>query len=133
MIMGLAAQMVNWPDSPCHELARRGLHVIRCDHRDAGRSTHVTGAPALVLFGMSARFSPANYGELAGLWERLVAVRQAAGGSRRDESFAVFFDRAPGGVFEYFATWRAWSDVVPAPLERVRPHTALRCAPRNRV
>lgn len=75
--------------------------------------------PELVLVGMSARFSPANYVELAGLWERLVALRQAAGGSRRDESFAVFSDREPGGAFEYFAAWRAWSGAVPAPLERV--------------
>ncbi|MBZ5712870.1 AraC family transcriptional regulator [Nannocystis pusilla] len=75
--------------------------------------------PELVLAGMARRFAPANYGELGGLWERLVALRQAAGGSRRDESFAVFFDREPGGAFEYFAAWRAWSEDVPAPLERV--------------
>ncbi|WAS90511.1 AraC family transcriptional regulator [Nannocystis punicea] len=75
--------------------------------------------PELELFGMSARFTPANYVELAGLWERLVALRQAAGGSRRDENFAVFLDREPGGTFEYFAAWRAWSEAAPAPLERV--------------
>ena len=74
---------------------------------------------ALALAGMGARFSPANYGEFAGLWERLVALRQAAGGSRRDESFGVFFAREPGGTFEYFAAWQAWSEAMPPPLARV--------------
>lgn len=75
--------------------------------------------PELALFGLSRRFTPANYTEVGGLWERLVALRQSAGRSRRDESFGVFLDRAPGGAFEMFAASRAWEDRPPPPLERV--------------
>lgn len=45
MIMGIGAQMIHWPDPLCHELSGQGLHVIRFDNRDAGRSTHFTSAP----------------------------------------------------------------------------------------
>lgn len=76
-------------------------------------------SPELAVVGLSGRFSPANYVELAGLWERQVALRQAGGGSRRDESFGVFFDREPGGVFEFVAASRTWAGATPAPLERV--------------
>ncbi|WAS90510.1 alpha/beta fold hydrolase [Nannocystis punicea] len=62
MIMGLAAQMVNWPDSLCHELAGRGLHVIRFDNRDSGRSTHLTGAPPANLpAALAGDLSSASY------------------------------------------------------------------------
>ena len=46
LIMGIAAQMIHWPEDLCHALAGRGLHVIRFDNRDAGRSTHMLDAPA---------------------------------------------------------------------------------------
>ena len=46
LIMGAGAQMINWPEGFCAELVDRGLHVIRFDNRDAGRSTHCTDAPA---------------------------------------------------------------------------------------
>ena len=45
LIMGLGTQMVAWPEDFCRELAARGLHVVRFDNRDSGRSTHVSGAP----------------------------------------------------------------------------------------
>jgi pimeloyl-ACP methyl ester carboxylesterase len=45
LIMGLGTQMVAWPESFCIQLAERGLHVVRFDNRDIGRSTHVLGAP----------------------------------------------------------------------------------------
>ena len=45
LIMGLGTQMVAWPDSFCEQLASRGLHVLRFDNRDIGRSTHLPGAP----------------------------------------------------------------------------------------
>jgi pimeloyl-ACP methyl ester carboxylesterase len=48
LVMGLATQMIGWPDDFCHELAGRGFHVVRFDNRDAGRSTHVGGAPPSV-------------------------------------------------------------------------------------
>ncbi|GAA5085132.1 alpha/beta hydrolase [Thermocatellispora tengchongensis] len=45
LVMGVAAQMINWPDGFCAELADRGMHVIRFDNRDAGLSTHLSDAP----------------------------------------------------------------------------------------
>jgi pimeloyl-ACP methyl ester carboxylesterase len=43
MIMGLATQMIAWPDEFCRGLAERGFHILRFDNRDIGRSTHVAG------------------------------------------------------------------------------------------
>jgi pimeloyl-ACP methyl ester carboxylesterase len=43
LIMGLGTQMVGWPDEFCAQLAQRGLHVVRFDNRDVGRSTHTDG------------------------------------------------------------------------------------------
>ena len=45
LIMGAGAQMINWPEGFCIELARRDLHPIRFDNRDAGLSTHFSDAP----------------------------------------------------------------------------------------
>jgi pimeloyl-ACP methyl ester carboxylesterase len=39
LIMGLGAQLIDWPDEFCAQLAANGFHVIRFDNRDAGRST----------------------------------------------------------------------------------------------
>jgi pimeloyl-ACP methyl ester carboxylesterase len=46
LIQGLGAQLIGWPDGFCAALVERGLHVIRFDNRDAGRSSHITDAPA---------------------------------------------------------------------------------------
>ncbi len=45
LIMGLGTQMVAWQEDFCDELAAHGLHVVRFDNRDIGRSTHVSGRP----------------------------------------------------------------------------------------
>jgi pimeloyl-ACP methyl ester carboxylesterase len=45
LIMGGGAQMINWPDGFCAELAGRGVQVIRFDNRDTGRSSHFPDAP----------------------------------------------------------------------------------------
>jgi pimeloyl-ACP methyl ester carboxylesterase len=45
LVMGLGTQMIAWHEDFCTELASRGLHVVRFDNRDVGRSTHVQGAP----------------------------------------------------------------------------------------
>jgi pimeloyl-ACP methyl ester carboxylesterase len=49
LIMGLGTQMVAWQEDFCRELAGRGLHVVRFDNRDVGRSTHLTGRPPSIL------------------------------------------------------------------------------------
>jgi pimeloyl-ACP methyl ester carboxylesterase len=45
LVMGLGMQMVGWDERFCGQLAERGFQVIRFDNRDAGRSTHLDGAP----------------------------------------------------------------------------------------
>lgn len=32
--------MLSWPDALCEQLAEQGRHVVRCDLRDAGASSH---------------------------------------------------------------------------------------------
>src|SRR4051812_36814623 len=44
LVMGLATQMIGWPDDFCRGLAERGHHVIRFDNRDIGLSTHLHDA-----------------------------------------------------------------------------------------
>ena len=39
LIMGLGAQLIDWPDDFARQLAGHGYHVIRFDNRDAGLST----------------------------------------------------------------------------------------------
>ncbi|MEV4349714.1 alpha/beta hydrolase [Actinoplanes sp. NPDC049596] len=47
LIMGLGAQLIDWPSEFCEGLAARGFHVILFDNRDAGLSTSFDelGAP----------------------------------------------------------------------------------------
>lgn len=45
LVMGLATQMIAWPEPFCRELADRGHHVIRFDNRDIGRSTRMDDVP----------------------------------------------------------------------------------------
>ncbi|MBV9890033.1 MAG: alpha/beta hydrolase [Rhizobacter sp.] len=44
LIMGLAAQMIAWPDAFCERLAQRGFRVVRFDNRDIGLSTRFDAA-----------------------------------------------------------------------------------------
>ncbi|HME04159.1 MAG TPA: alpha/beta hydrolase [Solirubrobacteraceae bacterium] len=48
LVMGLGTQMVAWQEDFCNELAGQGLHVVRFDNRDIGRSTHISGPPPTV-------------------------------------------------------------------------------------
>ena len=62
LIMGGAAQMVQWPDGFLAALLHRGLQVIRFDNRDAGRSTHFHDAPAPdVRAALAGDLSSASY------------------------------------------------------------------------
>src|SRR3954463_11928960 len=45
LVMGLATQMIGWPDEFCAGLAECGLSVVRFDNRDIGLSTHLHDAP----------------------------------------------------------------------------------------
>jgi pimeloyl-ACP methyl ester carboxylesterase len=77
LIMGLGTQMVAWHEDFCGKLADEGLHVIRFDNRDVGRSTHIEGAPTPTLPQLLMRRPPAAYrledmaGDTAGLLDGL--------------------------------------------------------------
>ncbi len=45
LIMGVAAQMIHWPETFCQTLVNHGLQVIRFDNRDSGLSTHLANTP----------------------------------------------------------------------------------------
>ncbi len=45
LVMGIAAQLVNWPEGFLDALVSRRLQLIRFDNRDSGRSTHFSAAP----------------------------------------------------------------------------------------
>jgi pimeloyl-ACP methyl ester carboxylesterase len=61
LVMGLATQMIGWPDEFCLELAGRGFHVVRFDNRDIGRSTHVKGPPPTIAQLLVRSKKPARY------------------------------------------------------------------------
>jgi pimeloyl-ACP methyl ester carboxylesterase len=78
LVMGLATQMLGWPDEFCAALAAQGLHVIRFDNRDIGLSTHLDDAPAPdVIAAFSGDTSSASYtlsdmaGDTVGLLDAL--------------------------------------------------------------
>jgi len=62
LLMGLATQMLGWPDEFCGQLARRGLSVVRFDNRDVGLSTHLGHArPPDVPAALSGDTSSTSY------------------------------------------------------------------------
>lgn len=62
LVMGIAAQLVNWPDGFVQALVERGLHAVRFDNRDAGRSTHLREArPADLPAALRGDLSSASY------------------------------------------------------------------------
>jgi pimeloyl-ACP methyl ester carboxylesterase len=61
LIMGLATQMIGWPEEFCEELAARGFYVVRFDNRDVGRSTHVKGRQPKPLELLTRSKKPARY------------------------------------------------------------------------
>src|SRR4051812_18053059 len=68
LVMGLATQMIGWPDEFCTGLADRGLFVVRFDNRDIGLSTHLDdrGAPDLMaILGGDRSNVPYGLGDLA--------------------------------------------------------------------
>jgi pimeloyl-ACP methyl ester carboxylesterase len=47
LVMGLATQLIAWPDELVDRLVATGFRVVRYDNRDVGLSTHLDGAPAV--------------------------------------------------------------------------------------
>jgi pimeloyl-ACP methyl ester carboxylesterase len=77
LIMGLATQMIAWPDEFCAQLAERGFHVVRFDNRDIGRSTKIYGPPPTPRQLLTRQIEPVLYtlsdlaGDAAGLIREL--------------------------------------------------------------
>lgn len=68
LVMGLATQMIGWPDDFCRALVERELFVVRFDNRDIGLSTHLhdAGAPDIMaVFGGDASSVPYALTDLA--------------------------------------------------------------------
>ena len=61
LIMGLATQMIAWPDEFCAALAQDGFFVIRFDNRDVGGSTHLRDVPPPRLADIVLRRRPPPY------------------------------------------------------------------------
>jgi pimeloyl-ACP methyl ester carboxylesterase len=61
LVMGLATQMIAWPDELCEGLAERGHFVIRFDNRDVGGSTHLHNVPPPRLSDVILRRRPPPY------------------------------------------------------------------------
>jgi pimeloyl-ACP methyl ester carboxylesterase len=88
LVMGLATQMIAWPDEFCRDLAGRGFHVVRFDNRDIGRSTHVDARPPTLPQLLARRKRAASYtlddmaDDTAGLLRELdIAPAHLAGAS----------------------------------------------------
>ena len=57
LVMGLATQMIAWPEELCAMLAERGFRVVRFDNRDIGRSSRIDrgGVPNLLAMAVGRR------------------------------------------------------------------------------
>jgi pimeloyl-ACP methyl ester carboxylesterase len=68
LIMGLGAQLIDWPEEFCEQLAGQGFRVIRFDNRDAGLSTGFDelGPPDLAaVFGGDRSAAPYLLADMA--------------------------------------------------------------------
>ena len=61
LIMGLGAQLIDWPDQMCAGLAAQGYFVIRYDNRDAGLSTSMDELTPPQVPGLLASTDDAPY------------------------------------------------------------------------
>jgi pimeloyl-ACP methyl ester carboxylesterase len=61
LIMGLATQMIGWPDEFCVQLAERGFLLVRFDNRDIGRSTKIYGRPPTPRELITRKIEPVLY------------------------------------------------------------------------
>jgi len=69
LVMGLATQMLGWPDEFCESLADGDFHVVRFDNRDIGLSTHLheAGMPDLspLFVGQPITSAPYTLADMA--------------------------------------------------------------------
>ena len=106
LVMGLATQMIGWPDDFCEVLVAAGFQVVRFDNRDVGLSTHFDRAsvPDLtsVFSGGTVHDAPYTLTDMAedtiGLcdWlglDRVHLVGASMGGMIAQEAAVRFPDR----------------------------------------
>ena len=56
LVMGLGMQMLAWPESLCHSLAKSGYQVIRFDNRDVGLSQRMSDSARVNLPAAAMRY-----------------------------------------------------------------------------
>jgi pimeloyl-ACP methyl ester carboxylesterase len=61
LVMGLATQMIAWPEEFCEALAERSFCVVRFDNRDIGRSTHFDFRPPSIMQMLTRRLPEEQY------------------------------------------------------------------------
>lgn len=61
LVAGLGQQHITWPEPLCEALVARGLHVVRFDNRDVGRSTRGTSPPPPPAKMLLRRFPAGQY------------------------------------------------------------------------
>jgi pimeloyl-ACP methyl ester carboxylesterase len=79
LVMGLATQMIGWPDDFCAGLAARGHFVVRFDNRDIGLSTHLHSAGAADVLAVLAGDTSSVPYALADLADDTVGLLDALG------------------------------------------------------
>ena len=79
LVMGLGLSYDWWREDFCDALAARGLHVVRFDNRDVGRSTHLSG-PGISPWGFLTRRARPVY-TLGDMADDAAAVIDAHGGT----------------------------------------------------
>jgi len=88
LIMGLAAQMVVWPDDFCALLAGQGRWVVRFDNRDIGKSTWLTEerTPSMVdiFMGLASGKPPEPRYALIDMAKDTIGLFDALGIERAD-------------------------------------------------
>jgi pimeloyl-ACP methyl ester carboxylesterase len=67
LVMGLGAQLIDWPEDFAREIAGHGYHVIRFDNRDIGLSTYLDelGVPDLTAVLTGGATAPYTLADLA--------------------------------------------------------------------
>lgn len=78
LVMGLGAQLIDWPGEFAEQIAAHGFHVIRFDNRDAGLSTWLDDLPLPDLGALLAGIGTAPY-SLADLSDDAVGLLDALG------------------------------------------------------
>ncbi len=135
LIMGLAAQMIFWPEELCELLAERGYRVIRFDNRDIGHSTMIdsagipTNAQMVLGYGRPAYRIRDMAADTVGLLDHLEIERAhlvgASMGGMIAQQMAIRYPErtrslcsimsSTGNRLHRFPRWRAFATLMAKP------------------